>query len=678
MLVEIWKAAAQTFLPFEGVTLELSQTNVVGEIRILLNVSEKAIALKISSVVTYSPFSHCDFYTDLSYRLVATTVCGVLFLLSVQGIVYARGEKTLASVFDVLGDSCSCSVHPPVHSSAAVELAEVQWTAQSDYVSKFASLSNYDNPPTSLFLTLCGDIEENPGPSMDETVSKFEKITSKLEEKLASEIQEMARSLNTTTHQVELLTQRLRDTEKDMLDIKKRSSDRERKIEELTLELDRQQIFSRRDNVVFYGIPEVQDGAEDCVRALAELINSHSYSERVWSEDDFDRAHRLGRASSTKTRPVIAKLHRSRDKRALIANKSLTKDLAKVGVRLSDDHTTKQRTVLKELRRQGLTAYFRGARLISRPGPKSDTRHQAAPEDLDTLQRSSDEEHQSSATLPDAVHRLCDGPTKDQRSSGHRPTDHHSPDHRSPDHRSTDHHSTDRRSTDCQSPGHRSFDHHSQDHRSTDHRSTDHRSPDHRSTDPRSTDHRPTDHRSPDHSPTDPRSTDPRPTDHHSDHRSTDHRSTDPSPTDHHSTDHRLTDRRFPDHRSPTRHSTGRHSPDQNRSSGHHHTSSPPSASSDGPGGGTPPSGREVMNAARPRGSSRRSRSQGRSLDSPTAGRYASTSRPGAGGTRGTERPPYTDRQTRQSASGNSRQTASGQQKQRQRRIDTLLTGKRQ
>ena len=586
-------------------------------------------------------------------------MCGVLFLLSVQGIVYARGEKTLANVFDVLGDSCSCSVHRPVHSSAAVELAEVQWTAQSDYVSKFATLSNYDNPPTSLFLTLCGDIEENPSPSMDETVSKFEKITSKLEEKLASGIQEMARSLNTTTHQVELLIQRLRDTEKDMLDIKKRSSDRERKIEELTLELDRQQIFSRRDNVVFYGIPEVQDGAEDCARALAELINSHSYSERVWSEDDFDRAHRLGRASSTKTRPVIAKLHRSRDKRALIANKSLTKDLAKVGVRLSDDHTTKQRTVLKELRRQGLTVYFRGARLISRPGPKSDTRHQAAPEDLDTLQRSPDEEHQSSATFPDAVHRLCDGPTKDQRSSGHRPTDHHSPDHRSPDHRSTDHHSTDRRSTDCQSPGHRSFDHHSQDHRSTDHRSTDHRSPDHRSTDPRSTDHRPTDHRSPDH-------------------RSTDHRSTDPSPTDHHSTDHRLTDRRFPDHRSPTRHSTGRHSPDQNRSSGHHHTSSPPSASSDGPGGGTPPSGREVMNAARPRGSSRRSRSQGRSLDSPTAGRYASTSRPGAGGTRGTERPPYTDRQTRQSASGNSRQTASGQQKQRQRRIDTLLTGKRQ
>ena len=269
----------------------------------------------------------------------ATAVCGILFLLSVQSIVYARGEQTLARMFGVLGgyvtqrlhscDSCSCSVFLPVHRSAAVELAKVRWTAQSDYVSKFSTLTNYDNHPTSLFLTLCRDMEENSGPSMEETVSKLEEIISKLEKKIASEIREMARSLNTTPHQVELLTQQLRDTEKDMQDMKKRSSDRERKMEELTQELDRQQIFFRRDDVVFYGIPEVLDGAEDCFRALAELIYSHNCSDRVWSEDDFDRAHRLGRASSTKTRLAIAKLHRSRDERALVANKSLKIDWPK-------------------------------------------------------------------------------------------------------------------------------------------------------------------------------------------------------------------------------------------------------------------------------------------------------------------------------------------------------------
>ena len=83
-------------------------------------------------------------------------------------------------------------------------------------------------------------------------------------------------------------------------------------------------------------------------------------------QDDFDRVRCLGRASPTKLF-VIAKLHRSHDKCALVANKSLKTDLATAGVRLSDDHTTKQCTVLKELGRQGLTTYYRGARLFSRP-----------------------------------------------------------------------------------------------------------------------------------------------------------------------------------------------------------------------------------------------------------------------------------------------------------------------
>ena len=123
---------------------------------------------------------------------------------------------------------------------------------------------------------------------------------SKLEVKSASEMRKMARTLNTTTCQVELLTQQLSDTKKDMQDMKKRSSDKERKVEKLNKELDHQQIVSRCDNVLFYGIPGVRDGAEDCVHTLPGLINSHSCSDRVWLQDDFDRARCLGRVSPTK------------------------------------------------------------------------------------------------------------------------------------------------------------------------------------------------------------------------------------------------------------------------------------------------------------------------------------------------------------------------------------------
>ena len=123
-------------------------------------------------------------------------------------------------------------------------------------------LLNYDNPPTSFLFTLCGNIDENPGLLMEETVSK-------LGEKFASEMRGMAQTL-TATSQVELLIQLL-DNE-DMQDTKKRNKDKERKIGEMNKELDRQKIFARRDNVVCYGIPYLGDCAKDCVHTRADKL----------------------------------------------------------------------------------------------------------------------------------------------------------------------------------------------------------------------------------------------------------------------------------------------------------------------------------------------------------------------------------------------------------------------
>ena len=97
----------------------------------------------------------------------------------------------------------------------------------------------------------------------------------------------MALSLNAKICQAKQLTQ-LRDNEKGMQDKKERNKDMESKIEERNKELDRQQSFSRSDNV-FYCIPKVRVGVEDCVHTLVGLINLHSCYDRVWSEEDIDR-----------------------------------------------------------------------------------------------------------------------------------------------------------------------------------------------------------------------------------------------------------------------------------------------------------------------------------------------------------------------------------------------------
>ena len=92
-----------------------------------------------------------------------------------------------------------------------------------------------------------------------------------------------------------------------------------------------------------------------------------------------------------------------------LQTENLNTDLATVGVRLADDLTVKQRSVLRELRRQGLIAHHREARLFSRPGPQSDTHHQTAPDNLvDVLHFSAAEIRQPSTTSPDPEQSLSD------------------------------------------------------------------------------------------------------------------------------------------------------------------------------------------------------------------------------------------------------------------------------
>ena len=133
-----------------------------------LKTLDKKVRLQKTS--KYLPLRHWDFITDLSYRFVTTTMCGVLLLLSTQRLVdAARVEQTLASVYCVLGGyetqglhSCESSLYSAVllvHRSTAAEMEEGQRTAQSDHAIKSASLINYNNPPTLLFFTLCGHIE---------------------------------------------------------------------------------------------------------------------------------------------------------------------------------------------------------------------------------------------------------------------------------------------------------------------------------------------------------------------------------------------------------------------------------------------------------------------------------------------------------------------------------------
>ena len=69
----------------------------------------------------YSPFTHWDFFTDLSYRLVVTTLCCIVFLVSVKCVVLATESEGLCRyMFDWFGGNIRQGLHDcgtvlPIH-----------------------------------------------------------------------------------------------------------------------------------------------------------------------------------------------------------------------------------------------------------------------------------------------------------------------------------------------------------------------------------------------------------------------------------------------------------------------------------------------------------------------------------------------------------------------------------
>ena len=115
-------------------------------------------------------------------------------------------------------------------------------------------------------------------------------------------------------------------------------------------EVERQQIINRQDNIVFFEIPEKEgrESEDDCVSIMVRLLNQHDLLRR-WKSDDMAKAHRFGKkrgtdrkgSRSNRPRPILVKFNRGSDKRRLISNRTLRRELHKAGVTMNDDLTVK-------------------------------------------------------------------------------------------------------------------------------------------------------------------------------------------------------------------------------------------------------------------------------------------------------------------------------------------------
>jgi len=222
----------------------------------------------------------------------------------------------------------------------------------------------------ACILLLGGDIEVNPGPgeneNLDAALEKFgENMMNKFAEMMSSEMRKVHEELST-------VSQRLSGVERDLADFRKKIEAQENymdkvseeqkeivsSLKELNDRIEQQEIHSRRDNVLLYGVPELEWGSESHEKSeetFVEVVNQ--VLSAPLQVTDVVRAHRVGKRAAGKVRPLIARMVRSADKVALLQKR---KELKDKGVGVSGDLTERQREDLRRAREDGYFAYFRG------------------------------------------------------------------------------------------------------------------------------------------------------------------------------------------------------------------------------------------------------------------------------------------------------------------------------
>ena len=108
---------------------------------------------------------------------------------------------------------------------------------------------------------------------------------------------------------------------------------------------------SRRNNVIFYNIPEPTSeskDSEDCDAIIMNLLKSRGFFENDYTLE-IDRAHRLGRKKpdSDRPRPIIVRFSFYKDKDHIIKNGKLLKNCE---VNASEDFSKLTQDIHKQLR----------------------------------------------------------------------------------------------------------------------------------------------------------------------------------------------------------------------------------------------------------------------------------------------------------------------------------------
>ncbi|XP_075526332.1 uncharacterized protein LOC142558055 [Dermacentor variabilis] len=173
-----------------------------------------------------------------------------------------------------------------------------------------------------LLLLLSGDVESNPGP--DPILVELQKLSAG-QSTLISQVQGLKNQLFTTEQALSDLTKRMADIEKhyhslpslqaELELIKNNTVHTARLTDDIEARLDDAENRSRRNNLIFYGLPDAKPSESYAESEKIIIQHCRDHLGIDIHPKEIDRAHRLGHHTDGRCRPIIAKFafHKIKD-----------------------------------------------------------------------------------------------------------------------------------------------------------------------------------------------------------------------------------------------------------------------------------------------------------------------------------------------------------------------------
>ncbi|XP_075531550.1 uncharacterized protein LOC142564435 [Dermacentor variabilis] len=176
-------------------------------------------------------------------------------------------------------------------------------------------------------LLLAGDIESNPGP--DTVLAELKKLSTG-QSQLLAEVQGLRNQLTTTEQAISDLSNRLSNLETryqdlvtlrtDMDAISTNTTQTAKDIKGIEARLDDAENRSRRNNLIFYNITD-NNASENYAQSEETVLRlCRDHLGLTIDPKEIERAHRLGRHSSGRSRPIIVKLTFFKTKQLILSN----------------------------------------------------------------------------------------------------------------------------------------------------------------------------------------------------------------------------------------------------------------------------------------------------------------------------------------------------------------------